>query len=547
MKFANKYELFESVTSGRVETFFAKDLASGQRVLLHIFEAPEKKPDQATVQWVLESFRKVAPDPAGLVIETGRYSGTTYAYLVTKLPDTATLERWRESYEASAIKIQAIATRSEPALPAHPAKGRDLSPPSERPLDKSTPLRHASPPGEITAAFSPSPANARSEASSPGKTDRDEINFATGPRTLEPQAGEFTAQFLSGSHGLPPSAATQPAAKLPDASAAPTREITGIIKAQETAKAKIPEQVRPGPGGGALTGKSAPALDSGGFTALFRSDFKPEPSAASDGAGATGKPDDAKAADFTDFFRGPFDGERPAETPNLLPNPSDTPPRNAPGEFTRVFGSGKDNPFAPTSAFEGGGGDAPRRDAPGAFTQLFPPASEPAAASVRNPSFEAREAIAPKSGMPAPSKEPAWNLSAAPPAKSPISSVGEPIPPKSMVGSPVREAEASVPRGATHVFEVPEGLSSPPRGSAGPSEYTRIIAGGMGSVTPPVAPPPPKIAAPPPAKLLPPVPSAPKTPPLGVKPKPSYLPLVMILNVLLVVAILLIVYFAMKH
>jgi hypothetical protein len=547
MKFANKYELFEAVTSGRVETFFAKDLASGERVLLHIFEAPEKKPDQATVQWVLESFRKVAPDPAGLVIETGRYSGTTYAYLVTKLPDTSTLKRWTESYEASAVIIQPIATRSEPAPPAHPAKSRDLSPPSERPLDQPTPLRQADPPGEITAAFSPSPspANARSETSSPGKADRAEINFGTGPRAPQRQAGEFTAQFLPGSHELPPTLATQSAAKLPDASAAPTREVTGMTKAQETAKAKVAE--RPGPGGGALTGKSAPALDSGAFTALFRSDFKPQPNAASDGAGAPGKADDRKAGDFTDFFRGPFDGERPEETPKLLPNPSDMPPRNAPGEFTMVFGSGKDNPFAPASAFEGGGGDAPRRDAPGAFTQLFPPASEPAAPSVRNPSFEARQAIAPKNEMPAPSQEPAWNLSAAPPPKAPISSVGEPIPPKSMVGSPVREAEPSVPRGATHVFEAPGELSGPPRSSGGPSEYTRIIAGGMGSPTPPVVPPPPKVAAPPPAKLLPPVPPAPKAPPLGVKPKPSYLPLVIILNVLLFVAILLIVYFAVKH
>jgi len=58
----------------------------------------------------------------------------------------------------------------------------------------------------------------------------------------------------------------------------------------------------------------------------------------------------------------------------------------------------------------------------------------------------------------------------------------------------------------------------------------------------------PKIAAPPPPKFSP--PAAPK--PLQLeskapKPKASYLPLVIILNVLLFFAILLIVYFAVKR
>jgi len=58
----------------------------------------------------------------------------------------------------------------------------------------------------------------------------------------------------------------------------------------------------------------------------------------------------------------------------------------------------------------------------------------------------------------------------------------------------------------------------------------------------------PKIAAPPPPKFSP--PAAPKPPQLeskAPKPKASYLPLVIILNVLLFFAILLIVYFAVKR
>jgi hypothetical protein len=63
------------------------------------------------------------------------------------------------------------------------------------------------------------------------------------------------------------------------------------------------------------------------------------------------------------------------------------------------------------------------------------------------------------------------------------------------------------------------------------------------------APPAPKIAAPP-APKLPAAPAAPKVPELGAlapKPKASYLPMIIILNVSLIIAVLLIVYFAIKH
>jgi hypothetical protein len=59
----------------------------------------------------------------------------------------------------------------------------------------------------------------------------------------------------------------------------------------------------------------------------------------------------------------------------------------------------------------------------------------------------------------------------------------------------------------------------------------------------------PKIAAPQ-APKLPAAPAAPKLPPVGAlapKPKASYLPLIIILNVSLIAAVLLIVYFAIKH
>ena len=44
MKFADKYELSDAVTTGRLETFMGRDVGSGERVLVHIFDAPVKNP-----------------------------------------------------------------------------------------------------------------------------------------------------------------------------------------------------------------------------------------------------------------------------------------------------------------------------------------------------------------------------------------------------------------------------------------------------------------------------------------------------------------------
>jgi hypothetical protein len=556
MKFADKFELFEAVTNGQVETFVAQDLASGERVLLHIFEAPEKKPDQPTVQWVLESFRKVAPNPPGLVVETGRYSGTTYAYLVTKLPDSAVLQRWAQSYESHVKETQEIAIPSESNSPGNSTPNEDLSRANKPPAQESPQMPRSNPPGDITAAFSglASPASPRPEANTSGVTHAEGINF--GPEHAAPtrEPGEFTRQFFSGSHEVQALQTQAPAKPTGEASVSPHPEVPRIsTEKKEAPQAKAPEPQSPATArsGGGLTANSSP--DPGSFTALFRTSFKSETKAPSESVDAPRKSDDANAGDFTDFFRGPFDGERAAaETPNILPKPLDSPPVNAPGEFTRVFGSGKDGPFASANPLQSPAENTPRER--GAFTQLFPEASQPAAPPPTNAPMQTLKPMASKSEISPSSKEPAWTPPAPLPAKPSVPpSIGS-IPPKSTVSSTLGEADLSQPKGATHVFSgVDIRLGSIPTPlQGGPSEYTRIISGGMtrnpaaeppGPKMPstPAVPAIPKVAVPPPPKFAP--PAAPAAP----KPKPSYLPLIIILNVLLIVAILLIVYFAMKH
>src|SRR5258708_7823703 len=137
-------------------------------------------PNRPTVQWVLESFRSVAPEPVGLVLETGRYSGTLYAYLITKLPDEAALHRWVQEYEA-----QSRDTQEFPMLPAKP------TPESEAPTAEQNAKEPPRPPGPITQLF----------------------------REFEPQA-------KSGSPNAPPKEREQPS--LPVPSFSPSADRSGV-------------------------------------------------------------------------------------------------------------------------------------------------------------------------------------------------------------------------------------------------------------------------------------------------------------------------------
>jgi hypothetical protein len=70
MKFGEKYELLESLSRGAIETLAANDKVRGKRVLVHIVECAPHSADQSTSEWVLESFRRMAPEPAGPILET---------------------------------------------------------------------------------------------------------------------------------------------------------------------------------------------------------------------------------------------------------------------------------------------------------------------------------------------------------------------------------------------------------------------------------------------------------------------------------------------
>lgn len=453
MKLANKYELFDPLTTGKVETFVARELASGERVLVHVFEGGLPPSDPPTKEWALETFRGLAPPPPGAVIDVGRYPGSPFAYLVTNVPEADALQKWVAAYESYLQKTQEI--------PLPPEVGGT----STAALKPETHLAIAEP-GSITAAFFPP------------------------PKALERGPGS------------------------------PSPKDTKSVPAPTPAVDRIPTRPKES------------------FTGMFQSAGVP---AESGNAGERGH--QAKAGEFTNFFQGPFTGKALPETPNLTPHVPEPEPRQ--GEFTQIFGAvredAQETPAEPSLRHDG-----PLNE-PGGFTQLFAsPTSSPTSPRYEPPAF-AKEEKPVKSENPFVFDKPTW-------------APQTPAPPQ-MPASPRNPLES-----------LPAVIPPLPTGS--PSEYTMIISGGK----PPAVPDEPPVAggtnppgalaagfAMPKAPVLPPVPvpkmpaapqipkmptlAAPKAPQAPDAPKPpvSYWPLILTLTVLFFSAVLLILYFALKH
>jgi len=525
MKFGEKYELLESLTTGGVETFVANDKVRGERVLVHILHCDPQKPNQPTVQWVLEAFRRVAPEPAGLVLEAGRYSGTLYAYLVSKLPEDAALQGWVRQYKAQAQDTQEF----------------------PRPIEKPTPQSEAP-----TAEISP-----KAPERAPGPVTQLFRDFAPPAKLGDPEtpAGTPLKATESSSPSFPQHLPQSPAQSLPKVGmpgdSGPFRP--AVPWDTETPRAAVPPR--------AEVSGSIP-VDS------FRADFAPKtfPSETQNPP----QKDSSKAGEFTSFFQGPFRGDRPSHTPAVSSPPMETPRKNV-GDFTAMFGPLKPQPEeAPPAA-----GIAGNEPAGTGFTGWFTPdmPSRMSSTTAPPPMGLPRAVVDPAPVVPEPLKE-----SPAPPpppmsyvATAPPIFPTPPMTPPPMVKLPVAASSSLPSDGATRAFARPviEPPPGPPPPPSGPSAYTQVIsvramnpagdAAGAGKQAPGKAAPPafaapsmpslPVIAPPPlPAIAAPALPKMPKAPKVEIPAPPvSYWPLILTLTVLFFVAVLLVLYFVLKH
>jgi hypothetical protein len=505
MKFSEKYELLESLTTGVIETFVANDKVRSERVLVHIVECGPQKPDQTTAEWALESFRRLAPEPPGPVLETGKYSGAKYAYVVTKPADETVVKAWVRRYELHADDTKETKVNALKMEFSVPAPAPLIAPPI---TSKEAPQ----PPGQMTQLFRDFDSLAKSKAPEPAIT---------------PSA---------------PPVRPAPSTSLPGESGMHAADSWDAFSAK-AAPPKEPAYAAPP----APPKTAAPEL--------------PPPVARTSG----------KPGEFTSFFQGPFRGDA-SDMPAYSSGPIE-PPKRKVGEFTAVFGGS-----TPSSSAT----PAPPSASGPSFTGIFKDMGTP------QPSFDA-PASTPGGVVPPPQHLPAAPPMNATPLPDPVFAASPtpvliPNPPAPAIApSPSVRVERPVPPrpsslpgdGATGAFmhHTADPTPVPVEAPSGPSPYTQIIsrsklasaeeagqapAAGAGKFAPPPMPkipgaaPPPMPKMPPPPRIAPPpVPKvkAPKAPKLDAPAPPpvSLWPLIITLTVLFFLAVMLVMFFVLRH
>lgn len=509
MEFADKYELLEPVTTGAVESFIGNNRTRGERVLVHILQCEPQKPNQPTVQWVLDAFRKRAPDPVGMVLETGRYSGTTYAYVITTLPENAELADWVARYNNQTKDTQEFATPA--AEPSNEAKAPAAQAPAATPQPAQVPVQFTQIFRELDGGKS-----AVSTPSAPRPS------AASGDLPPSPMPSFDEEHFRSGVHAAP--------------------------QWNELSKAPANENVKLA---GAISNSSADSA-----AKSFPAD-----------AVQPANENLAKPGEFTGFWQGPFRVDGPAESPLQF---SSVAPQNQPSEFTMMFRPGSAVPETPVISPPAPEQNAPRSGLTGWATHAEIMAQEQAPEPPLPAAVNPTGAQAPPPVVSSPAKPSSLTAQPATPPRVPAAVEPRvfPVPTPPRVASP---PDPPVADAASAVFQSPLKNANPAAEPvpAGPSPYTQIISmkrpaadstgaevaaalnpPSFASSSKPAMPAPQLPKLPPVPKLAPPVLKAPKlnAPKLDMaKPPVSYWPLVLTLTALFFIAVLLVLYFVLRH
>jgi hypothetical protein len=472
--------------------------------------------------------------------------------------------------------------------PKAEAPVKPASPPRVEPLSK---------PREPAAHFADSAASPGAEPESftqlfsSAKKPAGGLTFGPDATPVEPSApnepGSFTQQFFSvGNENRSESPlATNPQPATPNEPGVFTQEF--LIAAEQAHQGAVVPAGRSGAGrsGAGRSGEEKPAEKSAPPPSTMFGGMS-ESSASSPGS-STGKferepePSKSDAGEFTQFFRGPFDQPGAPSKPIEIPDaPQVRAPREQTGDFTRVFGKGTgqqaDEPFRVSPP------EPEPRQPEGSFTRIFGEGGARLGTSRLETGSSVSGSFNPIAGPTAVPQEP----TTPPPSRTP--SAPAPLPGSfstpqltNVPSSTVENAFLNRPgrNDATDVFRTPGSADAPDvQGfSSGPSEFTQFLSRSQisaalpaepaiapptpapspsGFAAPPMPQPPPFQFAPPAAPPPPAVPAVPK-PAFGapqlpaVKPPaagpPSYWPLITVLTILVAIAAMLVMYFALKH
>jgi hypothetical protein len=533
MKFAEKYEILEMVTSGRVSTFLARERTTQEAVVVYTFECPGTGAELSTAS-IIARFCSLAPNPPGIIVKAGFDQPSSAAFITTKMPDPAALKAWMGAYHSFA--------RPAAAPPVQTAADKPVAKPAKGPTGEETAELSAFEVREVLARSGPAPKQPPVENIG-GNTAA--FSFDNPVPAVPQSAGEFTRLFREVNAFQPVRSSTEPAApasakpsnatdaifgerlgssplggeKFAPAAPPPTpgpvesssgsftREFLGIssVKAEPTPTRSAPPPGPPEKEPGAFTrefmavsqdvvkhaekpsGPVWPAQNPASCSppaATYDSIFG-APSQPASSAGGAAENQKSGTGEFTSFFRDPFEHPGAASKSIAIPDLASSAPTKPPtGEFTRVFGKEdiqREEP-SPMPLQE-----REQEASPGSFTQMFgeipaakaTPGSQLGAATLGTnpnvrPSFPGPSGVA---AAPADPPRGAMSSTPVPPPVDPFFSRTPPPVAPPVKPTPVNQMFMNRPGSPTDVFRMPGGDAPPVEPApSGPSEFTVFLS-----------------------------------------------------------------------
>jgi hypothetical protein len=404
MKFAERYEIQEMVTSGRVSTFLARDRNSQEPVVVYTFEVTGTSAAELSTASIISRFSSLAPSPPGIIVKAGFDQASSSAFLTTRMPDQAALQKWVAAYHSFGKTTPPAAPAAQKSASTGPSdetaelSAADLRAFLAQSNAQKTAQRPASPPAKtessdsITEIFGLETPATAAQPQSPGEFTRlfRELNAFEPVRSTKPLASPNPTSTTDASFGQrlggSPLGRTEPA---PPAPAAPsgtespgafTREFLGLSSTpaeppQSSTAVDKPVANEPSaftreflaassPTSEPTTGKVPPAAP----PSIFGSAFGPEPSRSTPPTSFEAQaPQKESTGEFTRYFQDPF--EHPGTQQNVPAVPdlaSVEPPKQQAGDFTRMFGKIGTEP-EPLPVTE----PKPTAAEAGSFTQIF--------------------------------------------------------------------------------------------------------------------------------------------------------------------------------
>jgi len=193
MKFAEKYEILEMVTSGRVSTFLARERASQEAVVVYTFECTGTGAGDLSTASIISRFCALAPNPPGIIVKAGFDEPSSSAFITTKMPEPVALKAWVGAYQGF-TKPSAAPVGSGQSFPEQPGARAASNPATDATAELSAEEVRA-----VLARSGPAPKPPPVENLSEslgGETVAFSLNI---PSTQSPAgsqpAGEFTRLF----------------------------------------------------------------------------------------------------------------------------------------------------------------------------------------------------------------------------------------------------------------------------------------------------------------------------------------------------------------